>query len=91
MTDRDPKYQGETASWRDAQADEVRQERGSTRKALRESGAVVLPTAAAQGIDPVAHMDGVQTDGVEQASLSVQSDAPTPSAADMSQPPSNSE
>jgi hypothetical protein len=24
----------------------------------RQSGAVVLPTAAAQGIDPIAHMDG---------------------------------
>jgi hypothetical protein len=39
-------------------------------ESVRGSGAVMLPTASAQGIDPVAHMDGAPVPAAVPASTS---------------------
>jgi len=46
-------------------------------EAVRGSGAVVLPTAPADGIDPVAHMDGAPASGTssQDAGSPVQADS----------------
>ena len=92
MAEGDSQNQEPAASGSPVQGGEAQQHYGSTEKALRESGAVVLPTSAAQGIDPVAHMDGGQGGSTQQQSgASGQSNGPVAQTGDASQPSSSSE